>query len=28
VIVELSSRRVVNFGVTRHPTDEWVALIR
>lgn len=24
-IVELSSRRVVHFGVTRHPTDEWVA---
>ena len=25
VIVELGSRRVVHFGVTRHPTDEWVA---
>lgn len=24
-IVELSSRRVVHFGVTRHPTQEWVA---
>lgn len=24
-LVELSSRRVVHFGVTRHPTDEWVA---
>lgn len=24
-IVELSSRRVVHFGVTRHPTDEWSA---
>lgn len=24
-IVELSSRRVVHFGVTRAPTDEWVA---
>lgn len=25
VIVELGSRRVVHFGVTRHPTDVWVA---
>lgn len=25
VIVELSSRRVVQLGVTRHPTDAWVA---
>ena len=25
VIVELSSRRVVHWGVTRHPTDGWVA---
>jgi transposase InsO family protein len=25
VIVELGSRRVVHIGVTRHPTDEWVA---
>ena len=25
VIVELGSRRVVHFGVTRHPTDDWVA---
>lgn len=24
-IIELSSRRVVHFGVTRHPTDTWVA---
>jgi putative transposase len=24
-IVELGSRRVVHFGVTRHPTDAWVA---
>jgi putative transposase len=24
-IIELSSRRVVHFGVTRHPTDAWVA---
>ncbi|HEX2910600.1 MAG TPA: DDE-type integrase/transposase/recombinase [Chloroflexia bacterium] len=24
-IVELASRQVVHFGVTRHPTDEWVA---
>src|SRR5437764_9861935 len=24
-IVELSSRKVVHFGVTRHPTDEWTA---
>src|SRR5581483_11839425 len=24
-IIELSSRRVVHFGVIRHPTDEWVA---
>jgi putative transposase len=24
-IVEHSSRRVVHFGVTRHPTDEWTA---
>ncbi len=25
-IIELGSRRVVHFGVTRHPTDEWAAL--
>jgi putative transposase len=25
VIVELGSRRVVHFGVTRHPTDTWIA---
>jgi putative transposase len=25
VIVELSSRRVVHFGVTRRPTDSWFA---
>jgi putative transposase len=25
VIVELGSRLVIHFGVTRHPTDEWVA---
>ena len=25
VIVELGSRRVVHVGVTRHPTDAWVA---
>jgi len=25
VIVELASRRVVHVGVTRHPTDAWVA---
>lgn len=25
LIVELGSRRVMHFGVTRHPTDEWVA---
>ena len=24
-IIELSSRRVVHFGITRHPTAEWVA---
>lgn len=24
-LVELGSRRVVHFGVSRHPTDEWVA---
>ena len=24
-IVELASRRIVHVGVTRHPTDEWVA---
>lgn len=24
-IIELGSRRVVHFGVTRHPTDEWTA---
>lgn len=24
-IIELGSRRVVHFGVTRHPTDIWVA---
>jgi putative transposase len=24
-IIELSSRRVVHFGVTSHPTDAWVA---
>jgi hypothetical protein len=25
VIIELGSRRVVHMGVTRHPTDSWVA---
>ncbi|MHB8630187.1 MAG: transposase [Aggregatilineales bacterium] len=25
VIIELSSRRIVHVGVTRHPTDAWVA---
>jgi putative transposase len=25
VIIELGSRRVVHFGVTRNPTDQWVA---
>lgn len=25
VIIELSSRRVVHFGVTRHPNEAWVA---
>jgi putative transposase len=25
VIVELGSRRVVHYGVTRHPTDRWVS---
>ena len=25
-VVELASRRVVHVGVTRHPTDAWVAL--
>ena len=24
-IIELGSRRVVHVGVTRHPTDAWVA---
>ncbi len=24
-IIRLGSRRVVHFGVTRHPTDAWVA---
>jgi putative transposase len=24
-IIELGSRRVVHFGVTKHPTDAWVA---
>ena len=24
VVIELGSRRVVHFGVTRHPTDQWV----
>jgi len=24
-IIELGSRRVVHFGVTRHPTNDWVA---
>ncbi len=24
-IIELGSRRVVHFGVSRHPTDDWVA---
>ncbi len=24
-IIELGSRRVVHFGITRHPTDAWVA---
>jgi putative transposase len=25
VIIELGSRRLVHFGVTRHPTDAWIA---
>jgi putative transposase len=25
VIIELGSRRVVHFGVTRNPTDKWAA---
>jgi len=25
VIIELGSRRVIHFAVTRHPTDQWVA---
>jgi hypothetical protein len=25
VIIELDSRRLVHFGVTRNPTDAWVA---
>ncbi len=25
VIIELNNRRVVHFGVTRHPTDKWLA---
>jgi putative transposase len=25
VIIELGSRRVAHFSVTRHPTDEWIA---
>jgi transposase InsO family protein len=25
VIIELGSRRIVHFGVTRHPTDQWTA---
>jgi transposase InsO family protein len=25
IIIELGSRRVVHFGVTRNPTDRWVA---
>jgi putative transposase len=25
IIVELGSRRVVHFGVTRHPTDQWTS---
>ncbi len=25
VMIELGSRRLVYFGVTRNPTDEWVA---
>jgi len=25
VIIELGKRRIVHFGVTRHPTDEWLA---
>lgn len=25
VIIELGSRRIVHYGVTRHPTDVWVA---
>ena len=24
-IIELGSRRVVHFGITRHPTDRWIA---
>jgi transposase InsO family protein len=25
VIIEIGSRRIVHFGVTRHPTDQWTA---
>ena len=25
VIIELGTRRIVHFGVTRHPTDRWLA---
>jgi transposase InsO family protein len=25
VIVELSTRKIIHIGVTRHPTDEWTA---
>jgi hypothetical protein len=25
VIIELGSRRVVHFSLTRHPTDQWIA---
>jgi putative transposase len=25
VIIELGTRRIVHFGVTRHPTDKWLA---
>jgi putative transposase len=25
VIIELGSRRVIHYGVTRHPTDTWIA---
>lgn len=28
VIIELRSRRVVHFGVTKHPTDRWIQQLR